>query len=74
MGFRVWGVEGEGAREHGTCNGVWSGEPSQGLGFVVFFRLSFVLCIHFVWIVALVLISLLLIIFVEILEPCRLFV
>jgi len=33
VGFRVWGVEGEGAREHGTCNGVWSGEPSQGLGF-----------------------------------------
>ena len=36
-------------------------------------RLSFVLCIYFVWTIALVLTSLLSIVFVEIPEPCRVF-
>ena len=46
---------------------------TEELTFVFFFRLSFVLCIHVVWTVALVLTSLLSIMFVEILEPCRVF-
>jgi len=42
--------------------------------FVLFFLLSLVLGIHVVWTVALVLTSLLSIMFVEILEPCRVFI
>ena len=41
--------------------------------FVLLLRLSFVLCIYFVWTIALVLTSLLSIVFVEIPEPCRVF-